>query len=925
MQTRELPLFARKPAVRRLVAGLLFSVPAVLLFPQVTTSEDAGDDESDVVVLDTYTVRSGFAGSLAAAAETKKNLQLIAEVVVAEDIGKLPDISIADSLTRLTGITTQRTNGRSQGLNIRGLQGDFSTGLLNGREQVSTSLNRSVEFDQYPAELLGSVYVYKTPEARIVGQGIAATVDMRTVRPLDSGERTVVVNGYYQWTEYGELTPGGSDHGERFNLSYVDQFNDGKVGVAFGFAHTSTPFAGKQFQAWGYPGDPGAFVLGGMKPYVRASTLDRDGLLGVLEFKPNDNVHWMIDVFHSKFEETQRLRGMEVPLFWSGAQLQPGFTVEDGLVTQSTFTNVMPVVRNDILTREDDLFAIGVNLKVANIGAWSAEFDGGFSKVDRDDLNLETWSGISLRGVPFTTADTMTVELRPGTTPIFTSTVDYTDPSRLRLTDSQGWGSDALPGDGMYGYLKGFSAVDALAQLKASVGRELDRVFSHIEFGLSYTDRSKNDGEDPSGFIHSPTEGVNTLPMPPSVGITDFGFLGLGSIYAYDPRAAFDSGVYGFTPNLDTGIVANRYNIDEELTRGFIQATFDGKWGTVPVKGNLGVQVIHASQNGEGFSAAGTQLNPVSDGTSYTDVTPSLNVNFGVAEDTYIRVGVSRQLARPRMHDMRASRTWGYNAQFAGSNDLAQSPWSGSGGNIHLRPWKADAADISFEHYFKDNKGYIAVAGFYKKLKTYIYQQNSLADFTGYPVLAGPEPVLRQGIVSQPVNGEGGAIKGVEITARIPSELIFDSFKGLGVMGSFAYTDSSISPWGPGNGDAPISGLARRVANMTVYYERGGFSARISQRYRSETREYITNFGVPNLSGDISPNGDFTIAEPEAIVDAQISYSFGEGTFDGLTLYLQGYNLTDEPLITLESGDPRRVRNYQTYGASYSIGASYKF
>jgi iron complex outermembrane receptor protein len=166
-------LFARKSIFGGFVAGLLVTATALQLSAQTPAIEEPAD--SDVFVLDTFTVRSGFAGSLAAAAETKKGLNLIAEVIVAEDIGKLPDISIADSLARLTGITTQRTNGRSQGLNIRGLAGDFSTGLLNGREQVSTNLNRAVEFDQYPAELLANVIVYKTPQASLVGQGLSGT------------------------------------------------------------------------------------------------------------------------------------------------------------------------------------------------------------------------------------------------------------------------------------------------------------------------------------------------------------------------------------------------------------------------------------------------------------------------------------------------------------------------------------------------------------------------------------------------------------------------------------------------------------------------------------------------------------------------------------------------------------------------------
>ena len=114
----------------------------------------------------------------------KKNESSIVEVVSAEDIGKLPDASIAESIARLPGIAAQRTNGRAQTLSIRGLGPDFTVTTFNGREQASTNDNRTVEFDQYPSELVTQVKIYKTPDAGMVYQGIAGTTDIPTVHPL---------------------------------------------------------------------------------------------------------------------------------------------------------------------------------------------------------------------------------------------------------------------------------------------------------------------------------------------------------------------------------------------------------------------------------------------------------------------------------------------------------------------------------------------------------------------------------------------------------------------------------------------------------------------------------------------------------------------------------------------------------------------
>lgn len=914
---------ARRFLTRGLVAGLLFAQTGLPVFGQTTaTATKEADDK--VIVLDTFTVNAGFAGSLAAAAEMKKNQKVISEVIAAEDIGKLPDISIADALTRLTGVTTQRTNGRSQQISIRGLNGDFSTGLFNGREQATTNMNRAVEYDQYPADLLSAVVVSKTAEPSLVSQGLAGTVDLRTVRPLDKTGRIIGISGYYEWNELGELTPSAKATGNRYTFSYIDQLQDGKLGIALGYSHSSKPFAGQQFQAWGYPTVDGNLALGGMKPYVRNSVLERDSWLAVIEYKPNSSIHSVLDVYYSDFSEDQLLRGMEVPLSWSSAVLQPGYTASGGLITNGTYTNVQPILRNDIFTRSDKPIAIGWNLVLGKDSAWPVTFDVGYSAVKRDDFNLELWSGISSLGTPFTTADTMTVRLSPGQIPQLTTTKNYADGSILRISDPQGWQSWKFPATGAPGYYKGFQSKDSLTQLKLSTRHELSKLFNAVEVGVAYTDRYKRDGENPSGFPVL-KNGAATAAMPAKIGNTDFSYVGLGNLYAFDPLAYFNSGAFNLVGNDGTDFVARRFQIREEVTQFYAQFDIHTKAGKVPVTGNVGFRLIHTDQSSKGLSANGNTVNPVTDGDTYTQFSPSLNLNFEFTEQSVLRFSLARQIARPRMYDLRASRTWGYDNTKAGSTDINNGPWSGGGGNSGLRPWVADSVDLSYEHYFKDSKGYFSVAAFAKKLRNFIYEQAAVADFTGYPI-TGATPALFQGVVTQPVNGEGGNIRGLELSLTLASELINENLKGFGVQLGGALTKSSIKPWGPTSGDAPIAGLSEKVGQITVYYERHGWSARLSNRYRSENRQYITNFGVPNPGGDVNPNGGFSMAQPESVVDGQVSYTFPKNSrLKGLSVFLQGYNLTNEPLITYNSDDPRQVINYQKYGASYSLGASYKF
>ncbi len=134
--------------------------------------EAAAKKKDDAKNLDTVVV-TGIRGGIERAIDIKKESTSIVEAISAEDIGKLPDASIAESISRLPGIAAQRVAGRAQVISVRGLSPDFATTLLNGRELVSTGDNRSVEFDQYPSELMAGVTIYKTPDAGLVGQGLS--------------------------------------------------------------------------------------------------------------------------------------------------------------------------------------------------------------------------------------------------------------------------------------------------------------------------------------------------------------------------------------------------------------------------------------------------------------------------------------------------------------------------------------------------------------------------------------------------------------------------------------------------------------------------------------------------------------------------------------------------------------------------------
>ncbi len=192
-------MLGRSASLLALGMGMALATPAF--------AQAAAADADEIVV-------TGLRASINLSVEEKKINTSMVEVISAEDIGKLPDQSIAESLSRLPGLATQRLDGRANVVSIRGLAPDFTTTLLNGREQVSASNNRGVELDQYPSELLTGAVIYKTPDASLIGQAIGGTIDMKTARPLSYKGRTIAVGVRGEVNDLGKLNPDISNKGD---------------------------------------------------------------------------------------------------------------------------------------------------------------------------------------------------------------------------------------------------------------------------------------------------------------------------------------------------------------------------------------------------------------------------------------------------------------------------------------------------------------------------------------------------------------------------------------------------------------------------------------------------------------------------------------------------------------------------------------
>lgn len=872
--------------------------------------------------LDTIVV-TGIRGAIESSTGVKRDQTSIVESISAEDIGKLPDQSIAESIARLPGLSAQRVAGRAQVISVRGLSPDFATTLLNGRELVSTGDNRSVEFDQYPSELFSGVTIYKTPDAGLVGQGLSGTIDMRTVRPLNIADPVFVVGVRGQHNSLGSAAD-SSANGNRINLSYMGRSENEMFGYALGISRTDTPIQENQvglYEPWetvgagARPGVPaGTFYSNGIKALRRTGHTERTGVLGTFQLSPNESWVSTLDLFYSTAEQEDTANQFEVNL----GDYNGGFTrlnITDAVVNANgTFVggranNVYPLVRGMYNKRDDTIKAFG----------WTNEFflndvtltaDVNWSKADRDEVSLENNTQRrnptpSLDFVNLSFVNNGFSQLSPGR--------GYSNPADLFLDNTiygSGYGKvpsveDELTGIKLLASFPGFEAVD---------------MFTTFDIGVNRAERDKSKRQ-PEGPITLGAQGPTTIGSEFQYRPVSLSFAGVGNIPSWNVPGAV-ARYMRFEPRADLDyLIPKAWDVNEVITSTWARANIDTTWGDIPVRGNVGIQAQHVDQSSDAnyfdrTRPAGQQIQPIGGGTSYTDYLPSLNLAFEVAENQQLRFGLARQVARPRVDQLRASLEFGVNT--------STGEPGGGGGNPFLNPWAANAVDLSWELYFDGNKGYVAAALFYKDLSSYIYTQTvSGYDFgdllVGYVPQPGTPPVRRYGNFTAPVNGKGGSLSGLELTASVPLDMFSQSLEGFGVVANASFYDSNIKIRDPesassvGGGDIDLPGLSDQVFNLTAYYEHDGFEARISQRYRSDFIGEIGNF-----------NGNRTLryVVGESITDAQVSYFF-KGKLEGLSLLLQASNLTNEAYRTY-AGSKDRPLEYIEWGRTYLFGFSYK-
>ncbi len=929
---------SRRTASRALLQAtpVATAVAAMLLGTGLAQAQSAPADGAAPQVITITGIRRGIESAIA----VKKNADGVVEAISAEDIGKLPDTTIAESLARLPGVTTQRTkSGTASTISIRGLGPDFNGYLLNGREQTSVGDSRAVDLSVYPAELIAGATVYKTGDALLMTAGLAGTIDNKLIDPLSFSRRVLAASAQDITTGKGLPVEGS---GKRYSITYVDQFADRKLGIALGFVRADGTTNELGSGGWGdatvqatltngtvVPGVKVPTFGGGLDNYKnRRVTEERDGFAAIVVYKPNKDITTQLDFYRAKIDSYIKEARMQGGL---GGPITNATVDANNVATKGTFqlgagpngliNRIEGIFQNDTVTS----FGWRTNWKIAP--EWSTTFDISKNKAERIERDIEAYAGI-------VAPDTLTFDTTGGGTPQFTlgSPLSYTNPATISIRDQTGW--SGISGVPQAGYSKGPTITDKVDALRLEFRKDLasGSMFTDVQFGANYSKRTKDRITDEGLVVSSAGNGSLPIPFPAEAYVeNNVGGTGI-NLLTFDPQVGLWPGAT-ILRKYNDDILSKTWGVQEKVLTAYAKANIDTEIAKIPVRGNLGVQIVSTDQSATGFRAevgAGVVLtNPAgalsTDGVKYTDFLPTLNLAADLGSGHVLRLGAGQQIARSTLTDMRNSFAASVNTN---AGDTTFGRFVGSAGNPRLKPFKAKAIDLSWEKYF-GNRGYVGVAGFYKKLDTYITTSTDIAyDFSTYAQqlglaipAAGP-----LGVFTTSVNGNGGNVSGVELTASVPFGLFAPMLEGFGITASTSNTRSSVklpnliglnpSQQVVYNGiTMPLPGLSKTNTKLMVYYERGGFSAFVAQNKRSTYVGSVANDGIGGYP-------TLRYIEGSSWLSAQVGYEVQEGMLKGLGVRMEGNNL-NKPVYRQLNLDGTEQSSNKT-GASVAFKLSYK-
>jgi iron complex outermembrane receptor protein len=941
--TNRLPLRLAQGASLIAIAALLTATPSFAqeVLAKAAAAPAAAQDERVSADDGTVITVTGIRGGLRRAQKVKQTSTSVVEALSSEDIGKLPESSVADSLGRLAGLAGERRSGRVSGISVRGFREDYVGSTLNGRELIGIGDNRGVEYDLYPTEIIDGAVVYKTPNAGLSAMGIGGTVDLHTIQPLEH-KKVLTLNGDVEATSKSN-NPDFSNRGHRLALSYSDKFYDDKIGVAITAATTSSPTEDQYSGVWGYSNtavtsgpNAGKYAPAGIQVTSNSEVLKRDTLAAVIEYKPSDQFTATVDGLYINFSDTGISRGFieALPIASNGSGV---LSSNATTITSATTTGFNSVLRSDPLNKTGRLTVVGANFKYNPSSDVHMTLDLSHSASTKSDARDETYSGLGRAGTSTQGPNNiMTYTYTPDGLQFSNSTQSFDSFNTVKLAGPQSWGGTLAPlgnAPGTPFYNNGSSTVSYAQAQDGFINQALfDEHLDAVRFDIRFSDHVKSKLNQGYFLTASTFPGDGTIPAASQIGTASLAWAGLGNVVAYDAIGLINSDFYikSNDTQLEPDRAGDTYTIHETILQPFIETEFESSFRNgVRLYGNAGLQVVSTKQTGSGYSSyTGADLfdiaKPIKDSAKYSNLLPSLNVNIDFDGKQTLRFAVAKVISRPRIDSLNPGSAVAFKNNVANvtSTDPVQGPWYSNGGNTQLKPYEANQYDLSYENYFSRD-GFVSISVFYKDIVNWNKLSTTIQDYTqfyipGYDQAVSSDgltiytPATFKGVNTTYVGGFKGTVKGAEIQATLPLGDFIPVLDGFGLVGGMAYTDGSLK-----DGSA-IPGLSKFVYQASAFYEKGGFSARVSGNRRSAWLS--EDRGGSNTLSPVN-------RAAETLVDAQIGYDFnktGIPALKGLKISLQGQNLTNQKDTYTDSTTGLVLRS-ETFGRTVLLNATYSF
>ena len=842
--------------------------------PASAASAAAAKDDVQVVTV------VGVAASLASSVSQKNASNSMVEVIASEDIGKLPDTTIAESLARLPGLAAGIDRGNASQVVARGLGPRFISSTLNGREFASTEPDRAVRFEMFPSESISGAKVYKTQSAEISEGGIATTVDLQTISPLAYRERNLTVKADAEYYKQGADIEGAKKWAPRLGAVYVDQFADHTIGVALAASYFDQPDVSDQFQNWGFNGSTPWDVDGtggseappwGFQNQVVKGTNKRSSVLGKVEWKPNADTQVTADVY------TARSNIHENSMYHTAGTGYPysDITVSDGFVTGGTAQNVSMNTIEGLWKQNQRDFAVGLNGKT-KVAGWKLEGDIAHSTARRDTL----WAGV---GLWMQDSGTLTWSAQHNQWATYSFSEDTGNPSNYGDSTYETWGPNYA------GRLD-----DSLNAQVVNASRDVDwGAIRTVKLGVRTTQRAKGYNQISWDFDNQ-TAALNTsdLVRVHVAGRPDFVTFAEGLDQAITNYFGADALSTAGRTATDSDLIYKDWRAKENNTSAYAQFDLGGNAFGKDFRGDFGLRVAHTDQTGYGYqSVDGAAPAQVSDGTGYTRFLPSLNLVFALddAEQHQLRFGASRAMSRAPLDVMN-------DAHVVTVSNTPGTPTTVTGGNPRLKPMMANQLDFAYEDFFA--KGSLLSAGvFFKQISDYIALDTVQGTYNG-----------ADANFTEQVNRKGGHAQGFELVYQQAFTKLPGLWSGLGMQGNYTYTNSDIKDMASNGSPIPTNGLMKHNMGVTLWYAHEGFEARLSANHHSQYNRAPTWDSTQFYYNGAETWASLNLSQQ---ITAHLQARFGIE------------NLTNQRVIYTDPTNRYNQWDFQ-YGRRFNVGLTYK-